>query len=91
VLSPPFSTSNGDSPKVFGRACFVHIHGQTQGKFDSRAPKCVFVGYFLRIKGINVIIPQCEKMSQWMLRIRPTQTQTPRDNAEDDKHQEEDL
>jgi transposase InsO family protein len=50
VLSPPFSTSKGISPKVFGCVCFVHIHGPTS-KLNPRSFKCVFVGYSPTQKG----------------------------------------
>jgi transposase InsO family protein len=61
VLSPPFSTSKGVSPKVFGCVCFVHIHGQTLGKLDPRALKCVFVGYSPTQKGYKCYHPHSRK------------------------------
>jgi hypothetical protein len=51
VLSPPFSTSKGISPKVIGCVCFVHIHGPTRSKLDPRSFKCVFVDYSPTQKG----------------------------------------
>jgi transposase InsO family protein len=50
VLPPPFSTSKGISPKVFGCVCFVHIHGPTS-KLNPRSFKCFFVGYSPTQKG----------------------------------------
>jgi hypothetical protein len=51
VLSLPFSTSKGISPKFFGCVCFVHIHGHTRSKLDPQSFKCVFVGYSPTQKG----------------------------------------
>jgi hypothetical protein len=51
VLSLPFSTLKGISPKVFGCVCFIHIHGHTRSKLDPRSFKCVFVGYSPTHKG----------------------------------------
>jgi hypothetical protein len=57
-MSPPFSTYIGVFPKVFGCVCFVRIHGPAWGKVDSRALKCIFVGYSILLlkRVINVII-----------------------------------
>jgi len=61
VLSPPFSTSKGVPPKVFGCICFVHVHGLARGKLDPRALKCVFVGYSLTQKGCKCYHPPSRK------------------------------
>jgi hypothetical protein len=60
VLSPPFSTSKGVSPKVFGCVCFVHIHGQTRGKLDIVLSNVFLWVIPLLRRGINVIIPFSE-------------------------------
>jgi len=60
VLSPPFSTSKGVPPKVFGCICFVHVHGPARGKIDLRALKCVFVGYSPTQKGYKCYRPHRE-------------------------------
>lgn len=63
LLSPPFSTSKGASPKVFRCVCFVHVHvhGLARGKLDPRALKCVFVGYSLMQKGCKCYHPPSRK------------------------------
>jgi hypothetical protein len=57
VLSPPFSTSEGVSPKVFGCVHFVHIHGPAWGKLDPRASNVSLWVIFLHRRGRNVFIP----------------------------------
>lgn len=37
--------------RVFGCSVFVHIHAEYQGKLDSKALKCIFVGYSSNQKG----------------------------------------
>jgi hypothetical protein len=61
VLSPPFSTSEGVSPKVFGCVHFVHIHGPAWGKLDPRASNVSLWVIFLHRRGRNVFIPQKKK------------------------------
>jgi len=68
VLSLPFSTSKGVSPKVFGGVCFVQIHSPTRSKLDPCALKFVFVGYSPTQMGINVVITHHgDILSRWML------------------------
>jgi hypothetical protein len=57
VLSPPFSTSEGVSPKVFGCVHFVHIHGPAWGKLDPRASNVSLWVIFLNRRCINFFIP----------------------------------
>jgi hypothetical protein len=57
VLSPPFSTSKGNSPKVFGCFNFVHIHGPTWEKLDPHALKCIFVDHYPPQKGNKCYYP----------------------------------
>ena len=47
--------------KVFGCIAFVHIHGHNKGKLDSRARKCVFVGYPSTQKGYKCFDPLTRK------------------------------
>jgi hypothetical protein len=61
VLSPPYSTTKGVSPKVFGCVCFVHIHGPTKSKLEPRSLKCVFVGYSPTQKGYKCYHPPSRK------------------------------
>jgi hypothetical protein len=37
--------------RTFGCTCFVHIQSKDRDKFDSRAVKCVFLGYSSTQKG----------------------------------------
>jgi hypothetical protein len=37
-------------PRVFGCTCFVRDHRTTVGKLNTRAVKCIFVGYSLHQK-----------------------------------------
>ena len=39
------------APRVFGCVVYVHIHPHQRSKLDSRALKCVFVGYGMNQKG----------------------------------------
>jgi hypothetical protein len=61
VLSPPFSTLKGFSPKVFGCVCFVHVHGPDRGKLDPTALQCAFVGYSTTHKGYKCYHPPSRK------------------------------
>ena len=47
------------NPKVFGYTTFVH--GQNCSKFDPRAHKCIFLGYYLTRKGYKCYHPQLRK------------------------------
>ncbi|XP_071901935.1 retrovirus-related Pol polyprotein from transposon RE1 isoform X4 [Coffea arabica] len=44
-------------PKVFGCVCYVHVHSHHRDKLDSRAIKCVFLGYSNSQKGYKCFHP----------------------------------
>ena len=48
-------------PKVFGCACFVHIHSHQRDKLNPRALKCVFLGYSNSQKGNKCFHPPTSK------------------------------
>jgi len=45
--------------KVFGCSCFVHLPSSKRDKLDSRAAKCIFLGYSQTQKGYR-----CYDLSQ---------------------------
>ena len=49
------------NPKVFCYTTFVHVHGQNCSKFDPRAHKCIFLGYYLTRKGYKCYHSQLRK------------------------------
>ena len=49
------------TPKVFGCTAFVHIHGHNHSKFDPKAQKCIFLGYYPTQKGYKCYHPQLRK------------------------------
>jgi hypothetical protein len=49
-------------PKVFGCVCFVKDYRPSMGKLDSRALKCVFVGYSGKQKGYKCWCPSERRM-----------------------------
>lgn len=49
-------------PKVFGCVCFVKDYRPSVGKLDSRALKCVFVGYSGKQKGYKCWCPSERRM-----------------------------
>ena len=44
-------------PKLFGFVCYVHVHPQNRDKLDSRAIKCMFIGYSATHKGYRCYYP----------------------------------
>uniref|UniRef100_A0A2P2QTV9 Retroviral polymerase SH3-like domain-containing protein n=1 Tax=Rhizophora mucronata TaxID=61149 RepID=A0A2P2QTV9_RHIMU len=48
---PHLRITNNLIPRIFGCTSFVHVHNQQRGKLDSRAIKCVFLGYSSTQKG----------------------------------------
>jgi len=48
--------------RVFECSAFVHIHSQNRGKLDSRARKCIFVGYALNQRGYKCYDVSSKKM-----------------------------
>ena len=42
--------------KIFGCVCYVHVPQELRTKLDAKLEKCVFVGYSLERKDIDVII-----------------------------------
>ena len=54
-------------PRVFGYMEFVHLHKHQRTKITSHALQCVFVGYVLHKRDIDVTILQLDKcILQWM-------------------------
>src|SRR5262249_42015138 len=45
-------------PHVFGCVVFIHLHKYKRNKLDSRALRCVFLGYAMHQKATSVIILQ---------------------------------
>ena len=52
-----FTTSTGLVPKVFCCLSFVHVHAHNRGKLNTRAIKCIFVGYSSTKKGYKYYHP----------------------------------
>jgi hypothetical protein len=48
--------------KVFGCIAYVHVLDELQTKLDSKAEKCVFIGYSLEQKGYRCYNPVTHKM-----------------------------
>jgi len=59
---PHFKTSNDLVLKIFGCVSFVHVHSPYRGKLDSRAIKCIFVGYSPTQKGYKCYHPATKKV-----------------------------
>ncbi|KAL6313769.1 hypothetical protein AAG906_010188 [Vitis piasezkii] len=54
-------------PRVFGCVAFVHLHKHQRTKLTSHALQCVFIGYALHKRDIDVTILQLDKcILQWM-------------------------
>jgi hypothetical protein len=49
-------------PKVFGCTCYIHVHQHQRGKMDTRAHKCLFVGYSATQKGYKCYHPHSGKL-----------------------------
>ena len=58
---PDFKTINHLTPRIFGCVSFIHNHSHHKGKFDSRALKCIFVGYSSTQKGYKSYHPPTKK------------------------------
>lgn len=58
----PTSRLYTDLPlKIFGCTAYVHLPSQFQSKLDSRAEKCVFIGYAPNKKGYKCYNPTTKK------------------------------
>ncbi|KAM1031938.1 hypothetical protein ACFX2I_035575 [Malus domestica] len=62
-MKTPYELMFGDKPsvkhfKVFGSICYVHVPDSKRGKLDSKAKKCIFVGYDERKKGWRCMDPE---------------------------------
>ena len=49
-------------PKVFGCTCYIYVHQHQHGKMDTRARKCLFVGYSATQKGYQCYHPPSGKV-----------------------------
>jgi len=48
--------------KVFECSCFVHLPSSKRDKLDSRAVKCIFLGYSQTQRDTDVMIPHKKKI-----------------------------
>ena len=82
------------TPKVFGCTSFVHIHGHNHSKFDPKAQKCIFLGYYPTQKGYKCYHPQLRKyftsMEVSFFENQPynTQNSLQEENREEENFQE---
>ena len=82
------------TPKVFGCTAFVHIHGHNHSKFDPKAQKCIFLGYYPTQKGYKFYHPQLRKyftsMEVSFFENQPynTQNSLQEENREEENFQE---
>jgi hypothetical protein len=60
---PNLHTTNNIVLRIFRCVSFVHIHSQSRGKLDSKALKCVFVGYCSTQKGCKCYHPPSKKFN----------------------------
>lgn len=49
--------------KVFGSVCYVHVPDSKRSKLDSKAKKCIFIGYDDRKKGWKYMDPENHKFT----------------------------
>ena len=49
------------TPQIFGCVAYVHLHPHQRTKLDSRALKCVFVGYGINQKGYKCYDPSSKR------------------------------
>ena len=59
----PYEALSGVKPsvshlKVFGYAAYAHISKEEQRKLDSKAKKCILLGYGTDVKGYHLYSPQ---------------------------------
>ena len=50
------------APRIFGCVVYVHLHPRQQTKLESRALKCVFVGYGNNQKGYKCYDPTTQRL-----------------------------
>ena len=60
----PYEAWHGEKPKVehlrvFGCAVYAHIPKDERGKFDSKARKCILLGYGQKTKGYRLFDAKC--------------------------------
>ena len=55
-------TESNLTPRVFGCVAFVHLPKEQRTKLESRALKCVFLGYAASQKGYRCYHPPTQKM-----------------------------
>ena len=63
----PFEAWTGQKPdvknfRVFGCVAYAHIPKDERHKLDSKAKKCIFLGYGTNTKGYRLYDPQCNKV-----------------------------
>jgi len=63
----PFEAWTGKKPnvkhlRIFGCAAYAHVPKDEQQKLDSKARKCVFLGYGTETKGYHLYDPKCPRV-----------------------------
>ena len=58
---PLFKTTNGLSPRMFGRTTFAHVYSQWRDKLETLAFKRSFLGYLSTQKGYKFYSPSSKK------------------------------
>ncbi|KAL0318213.1 UNVERIFIED_CONTAM: Retrovirus-related Pol polyprotein from transposon RE1 [Sesamum calycinum] len=61
----------GIAPRVFGCACFVHIHSPNLDTLSPRSVKCIFLGYSRTQKGYRCYDPQSLPLPAPTLSVPP--------------------